>query len=128
MRLAFCVACGSGNDLQHHHLVTREEGGSNDETNLITLCVGCHDKLHRRQSNGAYNHIERVRAGLARAKAQGKRLGRKPAEGATPERIRELRAQGMGMVAIARRLKCSPTTVQRVLRDPRQIDWRGLFR
>jgi hypothetical protein len=23
MRLAFCVACGSTDDLQHHHLITR---------------------------------------------------------------------------------------------------------
>jgi hypothetical protein len=31
MKLAFCVACGSTDDLQHHHLVTRAEGGSDDE-------------------------------------------------------------------------------------------------
>ena len=29
MTLAFCAACGSSNDLQHHHLVTRGEGGGN---------------------------------------------------------------------------------------------------
>jgi hypothetical protein len=27
MRLAFCAACGSAEDLHHHHLVTRSEGG-----------------------------------------------------------------------------------------------------
>jgi DNA invertase Pin-like site-specific DNA recombinase len=59
---------------------------------------------------------ERVHAGLARAKAQGKRLGRPRSRGATVKRIRELRAQGMGMVAIARKLKCGGGTVQRVLR------------
>jgi len=31
MKLAFCAACGSLDDLQHHHLVTRGEGGSDDE-------------------------------------------------------------------------------------------------
>ena len=36
MRLAFCAACGSAEDLQHHHLVTRAEGGSDDERNLRT--------------------------------------------------------------------------------------------
>jgi hypothetical protein len=28
MKLTFCAACGSRDDLQHHHLVTRAEGGS----------------------------------------------------------------------------------------------------
>lgn len=27
MKLAFCAACGSTEDLQHHHLVIRSEGG-----------------------------------------------------------------------------------------------------
>jgi 5-methylcytosine-specific restriction endonuclease McrA len=49
MRLTFCVACGAIEDLRHHHLVTRAEGGSDDERNLITLCCGCHLKLHERQ-------------------------------------------------------------------------------
>ena len=45
MRLTFCAACGSKDDLQHHHLVTRSEGNSDDERNLITLCGRCHAKL-----------------------------------------------------------------------------------
>jgi DNA invertase Pin-like site-specific DNA recombinase len=60
---------------------------------------------------------ERVAAGLARAKAQGKRLGRPRARGATVARIRALRAQGMGMVAIARKLKCGGGTVMRALKE-----------
>jgi DNA invertase Pin-like site-specific DNA recombinase len=60
---------------------------------------------------------ERVNAGLARAKAQGKRLGRPRTRGATDARIRALRAQGMGMVAIARKLKCGGGTVWRALRE-----------
>ena len=31
MRLTFCAACGSKDDLQHHDLVTRSEGDSDDE-------------------------------------------------------------------------------------------------
>jgi DNA invertase Pin-like site-specific DNA recombinase len=60
---------------------------------------------------------ERVNAGLARAKASGKRLGRPRAKRATDARIRALRAQGLGMVAIARKLHCGGGTVQRVLRE-----------
>jgi hypothetical protein len=37
MKLPFCVACGTKDDLQHHHLVTRAEGGGDEEANLITL-------------------------------------------------------------------------------------------
>jgi Recombinase len=43
MKLTFCAACGSTDDLQHHHL----KGSNNDETNLITLCCGCLLKLHK---------------------------------------------------------------------------------
>jgi 5-methylcytosine-specific restriction endonuclease McrA len=39
MKLALCAACGATDDLQYHHLVTRAEGGGDNETNLITLCI-----------------------------------------------------------------------------------------
>jgi|SRR5579871_6400982 len=58
---------------------------------------------------------ERIHAGLARAKAQGKTLGRKPVSARIEERIRELRAKGYGKLRIARELKCGVSTVQRVL-------------
>jgi DNA invertase Pin-like site-specific DNA recombinase len=60
---------------------------------------------------------ERVFAGLARARAQGKRIGRPRAKGASVARIRALRAKGMGMVAIGRKLRCGTGTVQRALAD-----------
>ena len=58
---------------------------------------------------------ERVKAGLARAKAEGVRLGRKPASPKTEERIRELRATGMGILKIARTLDIGVSVVQRVV-------------
>jgi DNA invertase Pin-like site-specific DNA recombinase len=61
--------------------------------------------------------LERTKAGLARARAAGKRIGRPRAKGATDARIRQLRAAGMGMVAIARKLRCGGGTVWRALRD-----------
>jgi phage terminase large subunit GpA-like protein len=72
MKLKFCVACGTKDDLQHHHLVMRSEGGSDDDENLITLCTACHHKVHERQMNGTYNHGELVRAGHIRAKSRNK--------------------------------------------------------
>ena len=78
MKLPFCVACLAKEDLQHHHLVMRTEGGSDDDTNLVTLCTACHYKLHQRQVNGTYNHRERRLEGIANAKANGVKFGRKP--------------------------------------------------
>jgi len=58
---------------------------------------------------------ERIHAGLARARAQGKTLGRKPVSSRTEERIRVLREKGLGKLKIARELGCGVSTVQRVL-------------
>jgi hypothetical protein len=58
MRLPFCVACAATDDLQHHHLVTRAEGGDNEETNLITLCTACHYKAPGYRSE-AFGGIDR---------------------------------------------------------------------
>lgn len=58
---------------------------------------------------------ERVNAGLARAKANGKRLGRAPHGLDVAAKIRELRAGGMGKVKIGRTLGVGTSVVQRVL-------------
>ncbi len=58
---------------------------------------------------------ERIHAGLARAKSQGKTLGRRPVNARTEVRIRELRDQGLGKLKIAREVGCGVSTVQRVL-------------
>lgn len=41
--------------LNVHHIVPVSEGGGDEPTNLITLCVGCHRKRHGRR-----NHEENV--------------------------------------------------------------------
>ncbi len=48
---------------------------------------------------------ERVRAGMARAKAQGKRVSRPPIPEATRRRIEELRREGKSINAIRKELK-----------------------
>jgi DNA invertase Pin-like site-specific DNA recombinase len=63
--------------------------------------------------------VERVKAGLARARAQGKRLGRPRVAAKTEAAIRQLRAQGIGIRAIAKRAGCGVGTVQRVVGDQR---------
>lgn len=58
---------------------------------------------------------ERVNAGLARAKANGVTLGRRPVGDDVEARIKELRADGLGMLKIARAVGCGTSVVQRVL-------------
>ncbi len=58
---------------------------------------------------------ERVNAGLARARAKGVRLGRKPVAPAIERRIRDLRAGGMGILKIGRTLGVGTSVVQRVI-------------
>lgn len=57
---------------------------------------------------------ERVNAGLARAKAKGTRLGRRPVEAEVEASIRALRAQGMGILKIGKTLSVGTSVVQRV--------------
>ena len=61
---------------------------------------------------------ERVRAGLARARGEGKRLGRPPIAPALEKRIREaLATPGRpGIRVIAERFGVNPSTVQRISR------------
>ncbi|MEZ0218661.1 MAG: recombinase family protein [Tardiphaga sp.] len=57
---------------------------------------------------------ERVKAGLARAKADGKRLGRPTVGSDVEARIRALRAEGMGILKVAKTLGIGVSAVQRV--------------
>ncbi len=58
--------------------------------------------------------VDRTMAGLARARAQGKRLGRPSTSDETITRARELRATGMSMDRIARELGIGKSVAQRV--------------
>jgi DNA invertase Pin-like site-specific DNA recombinase len=58
---------------------------------------------------------ERVNAGLARARARGTKLGRRPVKPAVEARIRALRAQGMGILKIGRAVGVGTSVVQRVV-------------
>jgi len=46
MILDFCVMCGTKKNLHNHHVVPRALGGSDKKSNLITVCVRCHAKIH----------------------------------------------------------------------------------
>ena len=59
---------------------------------------------------------ERVRAGLQRAKREGKRLGRPPIADKLAERIRAALADGMSVRKTAAKFDVNPSTVQRIAR------------
>jgi DNA invertase Pin-like site-specific DNA recombinase len=61
--------------------------------------------------------VERVKAGLSRARSQGKRLGRRPVSEAVVERIRERLATGTGILRVAKKLGVGTGTVHRVKRE-----------
>jgi len=60
---------------------------------------------------------ERIKAGLARARAEGKQIGRAKVSPQVEQAIRELRSNHpkMGMLKIAKQVGCGTGTVQRIL-------------
>ena len=60
---------------------------------------------------------ERVRAGLAQARQNGKRLGRPPSASLNAKRVRRLFRAGVSKAAIARQLKIGRTSVRRIINE-----------
>jgi len=44
----YCKGKSNNKKLEVHHIIFRENGGSDEETNLITLCKKCHDMVHKK--------------------------------------------------------------------------------
>lgn len=65
--------------------------------------------------------LSRVHAGLARARAEGKHLGRPRKGKATDAEIRAQLATGMGILKTAKLLKCGTGTVHRVAQVMREL-------
>lgn len=42
-----CQRCGSTKSLEAHHIVALHSGGSNELSNLTTLCHDCHRAQHK---------------------------------------------------------------------------------
>ena len=59
---------------------------------------------------------ERVKAGLARARAQGKTLGRPRVSSAVESKVLRFKAKGKGIMKIARELGIGVGTVQRIVK------------
>jgi DNA invertase Pin-like site-specific DNA recombinase len=77
-------------------------------TDLIGILQGLQDK-------GVDLFLQRVNAGLARARQNGTKLGRRRVKPSVEATIRELRAKGDGILKIARTLGVGTSVVQRVV-------------
>jgi len=120
VKLEFCVACGSKDDLQHGHLVTKAKGGRDAESNRITLCTGCHDKLHRQHRYDAHKQSQRIKTAFAARRARGASIGRpkKLMPDQRKEALQRLES-GESRAAVARSYGLSAATVGRMVRSAR---------
>ena len=64
---------------------------------------------------------ERINAGLSRARAQGKKLGRPRVSLEVESKIRELRSMGRGIRKIAGQLKVGVSKVKSVLDEQKAV-------
>jgi DNA invertase Pin-like site-specific DNA recombinase len=76
----------------------------------ITVIIGCVAELERNLI------IERVRAGMRRAKLEGRRIGREPLDVDRLAVVRD-RARGLSLAELAKLYRISRSSVCRVLRD-----------
>lgn len=42
-----CQVCGSRDRSEGHHVLNYQYGGAANIDNIVTLCSGCHKKVHR---------------------------------------------------------------------------------
>lgn len=73
MIFKFCAVCGAVDSLENHHFIPKALGGSDMETNLITLCPACHGVMHSMKRRGTARAL--TTEALAVRKALGWKLG-----------------------------------------------------
>lgn len=75
-----CYNCGATENLNYHHIIPLALGGNNILTNIAVLCGKCHWAVHH-GTDGEYRHDGAlIKAGIEKARAEGRKNGRKPAD------------------------------------------------
>ena len=87
-----CEVCGEAvvKDLEVHHIVPREAGGSNDLRNLVVLCERCHDKHHAGELE--VSELRQTSEGLERSTVVGQKKKSAAAARWTVEQMEAIRA------------------------------------
>jgi len=109
-----CELCGSGKNLQRHHIIPRSKGGGDNLSNLMTVCVDCHSKIHGRPTGSfTINEGEKI-------------------QDLTPKQISDLmvlRSVGYTNVEIANKMDLSVKTILFYNNQLKQsIGKRGVYR
>lgn len=52
-----CCICGNLHKVQVHHIIKKEDGGTDDIDNAISLCPNCHDEVHAQYARGRVSRI-----------------------------------------------------------------------
>lgn len=47
-----CVNCGTSDDLEVHHIVPVSRSGTNELSNLVSVCLSCHYLIHDKSDDG----------------------------------------------------------------------------
>lgn len=55
-----CCICDKLHSVQVHHIVPKEEGGTDDIDNAITLCPNCHNEVHQHYVPGQVTRVYTV--------------------------------------------------------------------
>lgn len=107
-----CCNCGRHGD-HTHHIVPLGSGGRDVLSNVVTICSDCHGLAH---GTNFGDHKQLIRAGLAKAKAQGKPLGAQlPAvASANAQRAQEAQEAAERMAATIRPMREAGKTLQEI--------------
>ena len=114
-----CANCG-GQATHKHHIVPKSLGGTDNLSNLVSLCEICHGKVH---SQNFTNHRALQKVGIEKAKKLGKYKGRKPTAMLKCTEVLHLYNKGSKIVDIVSELSVSRASVYRIL-DTYQPNWK----
>lgn len=93
-----------------------------DTNPCLDVCDKHHDMIHEIEKDGKYKHVEAVKRGQQRAKAEGKHIGRPTnVNQKTRNIVKGLRKKGMPIKQIAKDLQIGVGTVYKNL-EPQQLE------
>lgn len=55
-----CRLCKTKDNLHLHHIIYRSQGGKHIESNLVTLCMWCHDTVHSNKNEWQPKLLEMI--------------------------------------------------------------------
>lgn len=126
MKHDYCVACGNVDNLQQHHLFPKSLGGSDEDSNLITLCGKCHGRLHAKRLDVSWKKCQRE--GIDKALAKGVKFGAKPKLSEDDkQRILVCFETGESVVSISEEYKLSRQTIYNVIKNTKRRTFKELL-